>query len=72
MYEVIVEENAAFEIEEIYHWYENKLPGLGERFKEDLDNRIEILYSYPGTFSLITSLHRKVQLKKFPYLSFIR
>ena len=39
MYEVIIEEDAALEIEEIYFWYENKLSGLGERFKEDFDKK---------------------------------
>lgn len=72
MYEVIIEENAAFEIEEIYYWYENKLSGLGERFKEDLDKRIEILFYHPYTFSFITSLHRRVPLKNFPYFIIYR
>ncbi|MEO6455174.1 MAG: type II toxin-antitoxin system RelE/ParE family toxin [Ginsengibacter sp.] len=67
MYEVIVEENAVFEIEEIYFWYENKLSGLGERFKEDLDKRIQILFTHPHTFSFITSDHRRFPLKNFPY-----
>ncbi len=53
MYEVIVEENAALEIEEVYFWYENKLSGLGERFKEDLDNRIEVLCNHPIHFPLL-------------------
>ena len=67
MYEVIIEENAAQEIEEIYYWYENKLTGLGEKFKEDLGNRIEILIHKPKTFSFITKNHRRAPLKTFPY-----
>ncbi|MDQ6756443.1 MAG: type II toxin-antitoxin system RelE/ParE family toxin [Bacteroidota bacterium] len=72
MYEVIIEEHAALEIEEVYFWYENKLSGLGEKFKEDLDKRIQILYNHPHTFSFITSLHRRAPLKKFPYFIIYR
>lgn len=72
MYEVIIEEYAALEIEEIYNWYTNKSPGLGERFKKDLNNRIEILYKHPQSFSFITTFHRRVPLKKFPYFIICR
>src|SRR3978361_1538058 len=72
MYDVIIEEQAALEIEEIYNWYENKLPGIGERFKQDLDNRINILYKHPQSFSFITSFHRRVPLQKFPYFIICR
>ena len=59
-------------LKRIYYWYENKLSGLGERFKEDLDKRIEILFYHPYTFSFITSLHRRVPLKNFPYFIIYR
>ena len=67
MFEVVIEENAALEIEEVYYWYENKLTGLGERFKKDFDDRIKILYNRPQSFSFITSFYRRAPLKKFPY-----
>ncbi len=67
MYEVIVEENVAIEIEEIYYWYEDKSAGLGERFKEDFDNRIKTLSHFPNTFSFITAIHRRAPLQHFPY-----
>ena len=72
MFEVIIEEHAAVEIEEIYYWYENKSPGLGERFKEDFDKKIKILFTHPHTFSFITPRHRRVPLKKFPYFIIYR
>ena len=53
MYEVVIEENAALEIEEIYNWYEDKSAGLGERFKDDFDKRIKILFLNPYTFMLV-------------------
>ncbi len=68
MYDVIVEESAAFEIEEIYFWYEGASVGLGDKFKEDLQSRIKILYRNPYAFSFKTSEHRAAPLKKFPYL----
>lgn len=72
MYELLIEENAVLEIEEIYYWYENKSPGLGERFKEDLDKRMEIVNTHPLTFSYITFSHRRAPLKKFPYFIIYR
>lgn len=68
MYEIIIEENAAIEIEEIYFWYEEKSIGLGDRFKHDLDKRIKVLSSNPQTFSFITFSHRRAPLTSFPYL----
>jgi len=72
MYEVIIEEDAALEIEEIYFWYENKLSGLGERFKEDFDKRIDILSHKPNTFSFLIKIHRRAPLKSFPYFIIYR
>ncbi len=43
MYEVIVEENAAFELKKYITGIKTNCRGLVNRFKEDLDNRIEIL-----------------------------
>ncbi len=72
MYEVIIEESAAIEIEEIYFWYEDKLPGLGERFKEDFENIIYKLSDHPNSYSFITKLHRRATLKTFPYFIIYR
>lgn len=72
MYEVIIEEKAAQEIEEIYYWYENKLTGLGERFKNDFDKIIHTLSTHPNTYSFITKFHRRATLKTFPYLIIYR
>jgi plasmid stabilization system protein ParE len=72
MYEVIIEESAAVEIEEIYFWYEDKLPGLGERFKEDFQDIVYKLSVYPNSYSFITKLHRRATLKTFPYFIIYR
>lgn len=68
MYEIIIEESAAIEIEEIYFWYEEKSIGLGNRFKNDLDKKIGNLKTNPQTFSFITASHRRAPLTSFPYL----
>ncbi len=72
MYEVIIEESAAVEIKEIYFWYEDKLPGLGKRFKEDFEDIVYKLSVYPNSYSFITKLHRRATLKTFPYFIIYR
>ena len=37
MFQIIVKAEVRNMLNEIYHWYEEQVPGLGERFLDEMD-----------------------------------
>lgn len=54
-----------------FHWYEEQLKGLGERFPDALDDRFNELRLHPAHYSFINEdsrlVYRDVMLRRFPY-----
>jgi toxin ParE1/3/4 len=48
-------------------YYERNVPGLGERFGNEVRRTIELLLDYPVLGLLIDANLRKVILSRFPY-----
>lgn len=51
-------------------WYENKVPGLGERFYASVASAIERMADNPQQFPALYKNLRRVLLRCFPYALF--
>ena len=54
-------------LNEIYHWYEEQVPGLGERFLDEMDIGLIKLKKAPYSYTLLRGNYRQLLLKNFPY-----
>jgi toxin ParE1/3/4 len=69
-YKIIIHHLAGEDILEIARWYDVQLPGLGNRFENDLEFTVEKLLLHPHNYSALFGKIRKIVLQKFPYLVF--
>lgn len=69
MYEIELLIEAEFELSEAYDWYEEKQPGLGDKFYKEVRRYLQLLEKNPLQFPIrqIEEL-RFAALSKFPYL----
>jgi len=67
-YRLIVTQEAADEIEASYNYYEDKQAGLGERFKNNLDDKLSQIQSNPEMFNIAEDNFREAVLKVFPFV----
>jgi len=69
---VVVKEEAHQDTIDAYNYYEQKQPGLGERFLETLLERYTDLSTQPSHYSHIEEdplkVLRDVRLKRFPFV----
>lgn len=69
---VIVKEEAHQDVNEAYSYYEEKSPGLGEKFLEALYKRYNEIANQPTFYSYIEEdphrILRDVKIDKFPFL----
>ena len=68
LYDLIIKEEAKFEIIDAYNWYESKKEDLGERFIQDLDEYFERIRLTPEIFPCKYSEFRQVVMKNFPFV----
>ncbi|MBC6366960.1 type II toxin-antitoxin system RelE/ParE family toxin [Algoriphagus sp. AK58] len=61
-------EEAKFEIEEAFHFYESKQLGLGVYFLENLYERFNSISTDPLKYKIKRSPFREALLSKFPHL----
>jgi hypothetical protein len=50
-----------------YEWYENELKGLGEKFVEAVDKRVDQICENPECYSYIHGFYRQAGIEGFPY-----
>ena len=71
MHELLILEKAYHEIEDAYTYYEQQLPGLGNRFQIELNQRFNDLEQHPHHYGYINEdsqkLFRDVLLHSFPF-----
>ena len=68
--ELIVGPGAESDIEEGYGWYEERQPGLGSRFIEELDTALQRLAANPASYQEVLPDIRRAITHTFPYLVF--
>ena len=67
-YDLIIKEEANFEIIESYVFYESKSKGLGDRFLNQLDIYFERIQSFPEHYQIKRNPYREAFIKKFPFV----
>ena len=58
---------ARLEAIEAQDWYEREAPGLGARFRTELDRQVERILANPLQFPLMLADIRRARLRRFPY-----
>jgi len=67
MFRLEIRQSAQLMVEEAYWWYEQQLPGLGERFVNETYASFEKLKQTPFYYSISNENYRQLLLKHFPY-----
>jgi plasmid stabilization system protein ParE len=63
-------EAARAELIDAYDWYEAEAPGLGHRFRAEIDSVVERMADNPRQFPMVFKTLRRARAKKFPYALF--
>jgi len=71
-YEIVITEAALQDAEIIFDWYEEQLPGLGEKFILALEVANKDLLRSPFAFAKWKKDIRKMVMRKFPYKIFYK
>jgi len=67
-YEIVFHPEATREYIDAYEWYEDRQPGLGERFIESIDDSIAEIMAHPAGGRIENSIYRVKTVKTFPYI----
>ncbi len=68
IYELVIKEEAVFEITESYLYYESKSLGLDDRFVNQLETYLDRITQFPFHFEVKRKPYREAFIKKFPFL----
>jgi plasmid stabilization system protein ParE len=68
--ELIIAPEAQQDIDESYHWYEDRRFGLGEEFLGCVDACIQAICRMPELHAKVHEEYRRVLLRRFPYAIF--
>jgi plasmid stabilization system protein ParE len=63
---------AAADVEEAFHWYEERRPGLGEEFLFEVRRLVQLISAHPQRFPILHRQTRRTLLRRFPYGVFYR
>jgi hypothetical protein len=69
-YTLTIHALAAEDMVEIARWYDLQLPGLGNRFEQQLELSLIAIQKQPTAHNKAIDETRKAFLKKFPYIIF--
>ncbi|MBS1684518.1 MAG: type II toxin-antitoxin system RelE/ParE family toxin [Bacteroidetes bacterium] len=67
-YRLIVKDTASDEIEEAYRYYEEQSSGLGDRFVEEVEDKLNYVLKYPLHFQVTIDKFRQTLLRRFPFI----
>lgn len=68
IYELIIKEEASFEIIDSYLYYESKSKGLGDKFEIQLGIYFDRVIKFPSNFEIKRNPYREAFIKKFPFV----
>lgn len=60
------------ELSDAFLWYEDKQPGLGDRFANEVFNKLAEIESHPDRYPIKIKNLREVRIAVFPYLVIYR
>lgn len=58
---------ARAELIDAQDWYEAEAPGLGRRFRAEIDRAVQRIATSPRQFPVVFKTLRRARAKKFPY-----
>ena len=67
MFRLIIKNPVYQVLDEAYYWYEEQLPGLGERLLNEIDDCLNKLSHTPFYYSTDKDNYRQLMLRNFPY-----
>jgi plasmid stabilization system protein ParE len=67
---VLFTEAAGAELIDAQDWYEAQAPGLGRRFRAEIDSVVQRMADNPRQFPVVFKTLRRARAKKFPYALF--
>ncbi len=65
---VILSTVATKELRDSFHWYEDRMEGLGNRFVDIIDKTIEFILLNPEGYPEKSPPYREIVLDKFPFV----
>jgi plasmid stabilization system protein ParE len=65
--ELLIRPKAETDLAEAFRWYEDRGPGLGERFLLSVEAVIAAIRRYLRAFAVVRKQVRRVLLRRFPY-----
>jgi plasmid stabilization system protein ParE len=71
-YTAIISSRAQKELAESWAWYEDRLPGLGDRFTGEVLKRIRQIQDNPDRYPTRFKLYKEAQVDTFPFLIIFR
>lgn len=70
MFDAIFTQAAREDLIDAQDWYEGEAPGLGPRFRAEIDTAIGRISANPLQFPVVFKNVRRALLRKFPYMLF--
>jgi mRNA-degrading endonuclease RelE of RelBE toxin-antitoxin system len=71
-YSIVFHPEADKEYRESFLWHERKVKGLGYRFENAVDKKIETILHYPERFPKRKGVYREALVEDFPYVIVFR
>ena len=71
-YVILIKPLAAQNVRDAYDWYEDRVQGLGERFKDAFDDCCNQIREYPFRCAPVYRDVRRFLFKTFPYHAYYR
>ena len=67
MKNVTFHEDARAEMAEVAHYYEDRVPGLGHAFADDVERSLKEITENPEAFGQVSNNLRRKLVSRFPY-----
>ena len=67
-YQLLLSDKANSELLEAAIWYEQKVDGLGARFKEVIGRKLHLIRQFPERYPTRKANFREAPVRLFPYL----
>ena len=67
-YTIEVQQEAIWEMQEAFEWYQEQQEGLGYAFLEEIESCYQKLSDHPQHYTAINERYRRIKTNRFPYL----
>ncbi len=66
-YQLLFHPQAEKEYSEAYQWYEQQQKGLGDRFEQMVDHRLQQIIQHPEYYKISKAPFREASIETFPF-----